>query len=304
MNKVLRANTYFLIILLLEILGPMILAPIFLNLKLPLIGALVLNHIIIFIIPAIIYFIVTKESVKDTLRLNPISFNEGALAVLIGILSQPILIFLSTITSFFFRNDTAIVMNEMSSAPYIILLLAVAVMPAITEEITLRGIILKGYDKKSKIKAAIVIGFMFGMFHLTTSQFLYTALLGGVFAYMVRTSNSIFVASIAHFTINGLQVTIQKLSGTVSTDSIIEASNTILNFPIWMKVGIGAFWAVIAILFTFFIFIAIKKLKKLANKRGVVDTYYREEENVKDRIFDISFILSIIVYFLYMTIFI
>lgn len=303
MKGVYRSNLYFLIILLIEIFAPMLFTPMFYNLGLGVVGVLVLNHVILFIIPAIIYFLVTKKSVKDTLRLNPISFNEGALAVLIGILSQPILIFLSTITSFFFKNEVAIVMNEISSTPYIIFLLVVAVMPAITEEITLRGIVLKGYDGKNKLKASLIIGIMFGMFHLTTNQFLYATLLGALFAYMVRTSNSIYVAAITHFTINGFQVTMQKLSGeAASTKEIIDAANSIINLPIWIKIGVGTFWAIISIIFGAFIVIALKKLDKIAKRRGVVDTYYRDIDDRCETIFDIPFIVSIVIYITYMLI--
>ena len=64
MNKVFKSNLYFLIIMLISIFVPsLILAPIYsvLGITNPLL-ILALNHITIFLIPAIIYTIITKSN--------------------------------------------------------------------------------------------------------------------------------------------------------------------------------------------------------------------------------------------------
>ncbi len=80
---------------------------------------LVLNHTIIFLIPATIYLIVTKSSVKDTLKLNKIYFKDLVLIILLGFICQPIMTFFSLTTSFFFKNEIGAFMTEIVSTPYI-----------------------------------------------------------------------------------------------------------------------------------------------------------------------------------------
>ena len=308
MKKTFRANLYFLIILLIEIFAPYLLSPLFSGLGVPIIGILVLNHFCLFIIPAIFYFIITRESVKDTLRLNPVSIKEILFAILIGLLSQPITMFLSVITSFFFPNNVAMVIGKMGSIPYIVMLLVIAVMPAITEEITIRGIVLKGYDDKNIIKASIITGLMFGMFHLTACQFLYATALGALFAYMVRITNSIFVSAIAHFIVNGTQVSLQKLMPMLgvntTSDEVAKQANKLLSMSWGVKFGIAVFYGIIALIFSLLILMVLRKMKRIAQQRGVVNIeegnkFYGKRE-VKDPILDIPFIIAIVAYLMYM----
>jgi membrane protease YdiL (CAAX protease family) len=56
--------------------------------------------------------------------------------------------------------------------------------------------------------------------HLNGQQFLYAFVLGSIFAYIVRVSGSIFTSMIAHFTVNGIQVTMAEISMKVSKLSI------------------------------------------------------------------------------------
>ena len=81
-------------------------------------------------------------------------------------------------------------------SPYIILLLLIAVLPAITEEITIRGVVLSGYEDKNIYLAASITGLLFGIMHLDPQQFLYAAVLGFVLALVVRITNSIICISI------------------------------------------------------------------------------------------------------------
>ena len=83
--------------------------------------------------------------------------------------------------------------------------------PAITEEITIRGIVLSGYDNKNIYVACIASGLLFGIMHLDPQQFLYATVLGFILALVVRITNSIFASAIIHFIINGTSITMQKI---------------------------------------------------------------------------------------------
>lgn len=304
MKKVSRANMYFLIILLLQLFLPV-----------PLIFdwfkitdkrlMLLINHIIIFIFPTIIYLIITKQSARKVLKLNKLYFKDSLLIILLAFVCQPIMAFLSLLSQFFFNNAIGDFMTEIVNTPYILLLLLVAVLPAITEEITIRGVVLSGYEDKNIYLSCIVTGLFFGIMHLDPQQFLYASVLGIVLALVVRITNSIFAASLIHFLINGTSVTLQKLISLAPKSTLImeEATEVSLkNMTIQGKLLIIIFYGALALAFSVAVYFIIKKLAELNIRRGIVS---KDELSIKssksnEHIFNIQFIIIIIIYLLYM----
>lgn len=305
MKKVFKANLYFLIILLLEIFLPFFLQPVYKSLGISDIRmVLLLTHVITFLIPAIIYVIVTKSSVRDTFKLKKLYFKDILLIILLGFVSQPIMTFFSLITSFFFNNEVGAFMTEILSTPYLILLMLVAVLPAITEEVTIRGVILSGYDNTNKYKAALITGLFFGMLHLDPQQFLYATVLGFILALVVRSTKSIFSAAIIHFLINGTSITMQKLLSIIpgNKELIEEATEMSLkSLPINEKLVMVAVYGSIAIVCASFVFLIIRKLERWNIERGVIE---REEYRGYDeeKIINWPFIGCIVVYIIFMSI--
>lgn len=307
MKKVFKANIYFLIILLIEVLGPYALRPIYLTIGLSDTRLILLfNHLILFLIPAIIYLIVTKSYFKDTLRLNKLHWKDTLLIILLGFIVQPVMTFFSLIATFFFNNEVGSFISEITSTPYILLLGLVALLPSITEEITIRGIVLSGYNNKNKYVAALVTGLFFGILHLDPQQFLYATVLGFIFALVVRITNSIYASMIIHFIVNGTSVTLAKISKIIS-DSLPIATEatelTLRNISFGEKMLLLLVYGFIAIIFSIFIFLIIYALEKLNEKRKIGDgKILKEEEYIKEKVIDIPFILIIIVYIVIMAI--
>lgn len=304
MKKVLKANTYFLIVMFLQLFLPIHLIFKLFNItdiKL----MLFISHIVTFIFPAIIYLIVTKQSARDVLKLNKLYFKDILLIILLAFVCQPIMTFFSLISQFFFENEIGNFVTNIVESPYIVLLLLIAVLPAITEEITIRGIVLSGYEDKNIYLSCIITGLLFGIMHLDPQQFLYATVLGVILALVVRITNSIFASILIHFLINGTSITLQKLLSLVTqSDLIVEQSTEISLKSLEMqeKVFMAGFYGIIALAFGIVVYFIIKKLVDLNIKRGVVNKsefsvkYNKSNENV----FNISFIFIIIFYLLYM----
>jgi len=305
MKKVFKANLYFLIILLLEIFLPYFLQPIYKILGIDDIRILlVLSHTIIFLIPAIIYVIVTKASVRDTFKLNKLYFNDIILIILLGFVSQPIMTFFSLVTSFFFNNEIGAFMTEIVSTPYILLLMLVALLPSITEEVTIRGIILSGYDNINKYKAALITGLFFGMLHLDPQQFLYATVLGFILALVVRSTKSIFSAAIIHFLINGTSITMQKLLSFIpGNKELMEevTENSLKSLAINDKLIMLVLYGAIAVVFASFVYLIIRKLEERNIKRGIiVEEEYRGQSG--ERIINWPFIGCVLIYIVFMSV--
>lgn len=304
-NDLYRSNIYFLLILLGSIFVPFLLAYVFYfvgirdtRIK------LVLSHIILFLVPAVIYFIVTKKNVKETLRLNKLHIEDIGIVLLIAVLTYPLMSCAALISSLFAHNNLGDYVSSISSTPYVVMILLFGVMPAITEEITLRGIVLSGYNNQSKFKAALVTGILFGIFHLDLHQFLYASVLGFVMAYLVRVTNSIFSSMIVHFTVNSLSVTLQKVA-SFSTSATAEAADnvnlTTISFD--EKMAYVRIAVLIGICLLGVIFKLMKVLerwdyeRKLAYGLPLDEQGYRGNDvNQKESIINIPLVLIVVVY--------
>lgn len=304
MKKVSRANTYFLIIILLQLFLPIHLIFKWFNItdtKL----MLLISHVVTFIFPAIIYLIITKQSARDVLKLNKLYFKDALLIILLAFVCQPIMAFFSLVSQFFFENEIGNFVTGIVDSPYIILLLLIAVLPAITEEITIRGVVLSGYEDKNIYLSCAITGLLFGIMHLDPQQFLYAAVLGFVLALVVRITNSIFASELIHFLINGTSITLQKLLRLIPDNtSVMEQATevSLRSLGSQEKIFIAIFYGMIALAFGIVAYFIVKKLADLNIRRGIIS---RDELSIKynksnERVFNISFIAIIIIYLLYM----
>ncbi|NOR44908.1 MAG: ABC transporter permease, partial [Candidatus Delongbacteria bacterium] len=92
------------------------------------------------------------------------------------------------------------------------LIAVIAILPAIFEEFTFRGIFLYMLERKySFIKVSVVIGLMFGMMHLNVFTLLETGLLGIILTMITLRSGSIIPAIIFHFVNNAYSIILMKM---------------------------------------------------------------------------------------------
>ena len=271
MKNILRGSIYFLILLILQIVLPMEYIFRVLGVK-DIKGALFINHIVSFFIPAIIYIVITKQSIRRGLRLNKLYIKDILLIIILAIVCQPVMTFFSLVAQLFYTNDVGVMITGIVDSSYIILLLLIAVMPAITEEITIRGIILSDYEELNTYVACILTGLLFGMMHLNPQQFLYTAILGMVLALVVKLTNSIFASMIIHFIVNGTSITLAKImSNTTTQEMMTEAEEvSLMAMPLEEKVVIIGVYFVLALAFGIVSYFILRALAKANIKRGTI----------------------------------
>ena len=280
-GPILRTSLFFLFIMVWPTIGGLLIGP-FIPTSMSYPGKLILSHVIMFILPAIGYVLITRQKFKTVFKLNRIGIKEVLIAVVIGFVAQPVMSFFAYIASFFFTNDVAGMMSDLNSTPLWIMIIMIGVTPSISEEITMRGIILSGFDFKNKHIAAIMSGLVFGIIHMNPHQFLYAFVMGVIFGYMVRAANSIFVAMIAHFTINTSQLLLQRAMSTVQ--EVVsgagasaggfdpqEAMDMLHSVGLGEKIALGCFYGAISIVGFFIIRALINVLEKSRVKRVRAD---------------------------------
>jgi ABC-type Na+ efflux pump permease subunit/membrane protease YdiL (CAAX protease family) len=116
------------------------------------------------------------------------------------------------------------------------LLLYVAVLPAICEELTFRGVLLTGLRRKLRPLALVVsIGVIFGLFHVTLYRLAPTAVLGMMLTAVAVMTGSIFPGMLLHAGNNALGV----LGGSWLNPDVVQwwhciAGVTVFALSLWV----------------------------------------------------------------------
>ena len=168
------------------------------------------SQILIVSVP-LLYAIYTKKSLKKTFHLKlckPIAYVAGFILFLGVFLLENTF---STILYQLFPEEfsstnsglTDVLMGQGKLVTYMI----VAFAPAICEEMLFRGFVFSGFKNSYKKWTAIIISaIIFGVFHTSLIRLIPTAILGGVFAYLVYSTGSLFSSMICHCFNNGIYV--------------------------------------------------------------------------------------------------
>ena len=170
---------------------------------------IIFTQIISFFIPFIMYLLFTRQRMKDVLLFSPLGAKNLFLVIGLTLLFLPITSFISALSTVFFDNIVAEVLEHTTNVyPFWLAILAIGITPSIFEELMLRGAIYKEYENSSISKAAIINGLIFGIVHLNLQQFFYAALLGILFTYIMYYTRSIVAPIIMHFIINASNVSL------------------------------------------------------------------------------------------------
>lgn len=172
------------------------------NKELSTISLIALSQWIIVFFPIVIYFLITKSPIKETILIRKIKWLNVLFCVLLAWAIMPILSFLNLLSQFFVKNEIGDVIAQVLDKPLWLILLLMAVTPALIEEIAMRSIIISNYRNKTVLTTCLISGFFFGMFHMNINQFIYAFVMGAIMCFVVHLTGSIFASMIIHFTIN------------------------------------------------------------------------------------------------------
>lgn len=210
-------------------------------------------QIVYFTIPIIGYFIWTKKNPKEVFRLYPLGWKNLALIVVFGFAIQPLMRFLSFFTSMFFPNVAQESFNALEGAGFVSSLITMAILPALLEELSLRGVFLSGYRRLGTWKAIFCTALLFGLLHMNPQQFPYAFIAGLFFCFLVERTGSIWASIIPHFIINATNVYSMFAPAAEEMATIDPPGNTMLL----LYTGLSAFLSLPFLGLLLFIFLKI-----------------------------------------------
>ena len=250
--------------------------------------------IICFISPIILVLFIKKIKFKDIIPLTPLSLKNFFLIVFLSFTIQPMLQLIGAITNVFFKDEISDAIGLFASLSLPKALFVSALVPAITEELAFRGVILTGYKKTPVLIGVLMSSFYFGVMHFTISQLFYAIAGGIIFAYLVKVTKSIYSSILMHFIFNGTQITIAHIAYKYIPNINEQISNVTYTFKDLMYPLIYFLFTSPLLLLSIFLFIIcnkkeINKLKEECNQ--IID---------KPKIFTLFFYINMIVYVVYM----
>lgn len=159
------------------------------------------------LLPTLVAIGILRLNPIATLNLRPISLKTAAICAGIGCVGWPIAAFV-TLPVQFLLNQIGPLPSPITPATTIgealVLLFILSVLAPVCEEAVNRGFIFSAYARRNAWHAVLVSGLFFGLFHMSPTRFLATAILGGVLGYVVYRTRSIFGSMIVHATHNGI----------------------------------------------------------------------------------------------------
>ncbi len=250
---------------------------------------LIFTSIITVGVPTLTYYLWKNEKLSEIFVIKKISVINLVYIVAISFFIQPVMTFLSAISMPVSNDFLAEMVAELTKYPFLFALIAIALFPALCEELLMRGVILKFYEDLPLKKMALINGLFFGLLHMNVEQFLYAFLLGFIFVYMYKLTDSLLSPIISHFIINGTQITMSYLI----PQDLSEAPTMDLASIFAVFIYAVPFAIICYILMKKFIKNNQEKYDEIAEKTGFLST-----EQVK--FIDRWIVIIFIVYFAYL----
>jgi membrane protease YdiL (CAAX protease family) len=212
-----------------------------------------------FLFVAVFYLKYTKTSIKRAVESQKCKWKYYILALFLqfGLLSLSKLNgwFLEFLGNFGY-TDSGISLPNMNGFGFVGVLVAVAVLPAIFEEIIFRGIVFSvladrfSKNKKGFLKTYVISSVIFGLAHLfngfsfgTVLQVGYTVLTGGLFAFCLIMTKNILCCALVHGVYNFCGLLFDHVQG-LGNGVVFDLGTVITMAVISVVVGIFVLYKV------------------------------------------------------------
>lgn len=185
-------------------------------------------------LPCLVFIFLKNVKFGDVIKHRKLDVVTVFMCILTGAAAQPIAALLNSPVTLHMNQQASAVVGTPSGALSVILtLLVVAVMPAIFEEVLMRGIILCGTERYGYRASLLISGLWFAILHNNPSNFFGMLFLGAVTCYAVWMTQSVYCGMIIHFSFNACGMIMQMTQfpkGTLSSVLLLVVA-AVIFFP-------------------------------------------------------------------------
>jgi len=189
---------------------------------------LLVQQVAIIATPALLMGVMLTRSFRKTFGLFWPHWKFIAGAVLLAVFAHPLATTLLQQLAWFFPDLPPSVTRQfeaMSDAnvPVWLALLGFAVAPALCEEVTFRGFILRGFHHRGRMWLAIALSALtFGVIHMIPQQVFNASLLGLLLGWIAIRSKSLLPGILFHFIWNGTEVVMMRTDESLFRDTPLQ----------------------------------------------------------------------------------
>ena len=214
------------------------------------------------LVPFVCLLVTSKRTVREVLapmRYKAPRDTRTCVLVTLGLvlLIMPFTMAWSSITQlvfniFGYKRPVASGTIYTGAGDFFLFLAISAILPAVFEEFSHRGVLLSGLEYRSSERSAIVLSaVLFGLMHESPGQMIYATMGGIVFAYVVVKTDSIIPAMCAHFANNAISTLLDYSRQTQNSlgvwyDSVSNGST--LSVIVTLAILVGSLYAMYKLL--------------------------------------------------------
>lgn len=210
-----------------------------------------ITQLVVILTPVLLMTIVLTKSPRETLLIKKCHVLAIPAAFLLAVFLHPLSNLLQSVVMKIYpvSEGAMSAMQELTlmfnNANIWLLILVLALAPAICEELTFRGFILSGFRHIGhKWRAIVLSAFFFGVIHGILQQSMIACLVGLILGYIAVQTGSIWPCMVFHFTHNSLAVLNTRI-----TPSLFENVRGLGSFIIPIEHG-GCTFSVSMIIFS------------------------------------------------------
>lgn len=237
-------------------------------------------------IPAIVYLISMKTRPFRRMGFGKVRILPLAASVIMGFSIIPFISMINSMSMLLVKNVTV---SRVSAAaeeyPLWVMLIMVALLPALVEEILYRGIYFGVYRNAGVIKGALLAAVLFAFMHGNLNQFAYAIVAGFLFAMIDYAGGSVVYSIIMHFIINGTTV-LSLYADRLNVDFISRISEETEYTSIGSVLGDLWMPALVGLAITALGYMIIKKfgvaLEEVEGNMGVNSNINSNDAMIKD----------------------
>lgn len=182
--------------------------------------------IVSFFVVGLIYCFISKTSVNKILPIKKVKLSTAVMAISIALavaftadyLTE---IFLNGVSLFGIQNNVEMDYKVSDPIGFALNIIAVAVIPPITEEFAFRGILLQKLRKYGDGFAILVSSLLFGLIHGNIVQIPFAFIVGLAAAFITVKTSSLIPAIITHFLVNFSSVLVSILDENNFADKTV-----------------------------------------------------------------------------------
>ncbi len=107
----------------------------------------------------------------------------------------------------------------------VLCVIAVVLLPALSEEFLFRGVMLSSYRQRGIIGSSLLVSVIFALSHFNLAQLVHQVILGFILAYLTASSGSVWYGVLVHLLNNVIALFIEDLIPAFSTLYVFNATS-------------------------------------------------------------------------------